>query len=144
MSKKSRDIELFIVDIFVALEKIRHYCMEFENADTFRHSSLHWDATIRQLEIIGESLNHLLGDMQFMQYAPDYFRKIVNFRNVIVHEYFGIDAEEVWDVVQKKLLLLEDDMRVIIEKIDITAAVESVQNETDDPVVLDMLKTLVE
>ena len=54
MSKnKKRDIELFIVDIFVAIEKIREYTQSFNDPSDFQHSSLHWDASIRQLEIMG-------------------------------------------------------------------------------------------
>ena len=45
----------------------------------------------------------------FIVDAPKYFRKIENFRNVIVHEYFGVDEEEVWDVVTNKLMLLNAD-----------------------------------
>lgn len=143
MSKKSRDIELFIVDVFVALEKIRLYTYEFDCADGFRHSSLHWDATIRQLEILGEALNHLLNDEIFSSYAPKYFRKIVNFRNVIVHEYFGIDEEEVWDVVNNKLMMLSDDMKIIVKEIDITLAVLSVLDEVEDIDIKNMLQKLI-
>jgi len=143
MSKKSRDIELFIVDIFVSLEKIKQYTLDFKNADSFKHSNLHWDATIRQLEIVGEALNHLLTDDKFATYAPKYFRKIVNFRNVIVHEYFGIDEEEVWDVVTHKLIMLNDDMRVIVKKINITSAVLSVLDEVEDSDMKNMLKKLI-
>ncbi len=142
MSKKARDIELFIVDIFVALEKIKLYTSDFKTADSFRHSSLHWDATIRQLEILGEALNHLLNDKNFSTNAPKYFRKIVNFRNVIVHEYFGIDEEEVWDVVIRKLSVLKVDLIVLVEEIDISSAVLSVQNEIEDEDIKKMLKEL--
>lgn len=140
MSKKARDIELFIVDIFVALEKIELYTGAFKTADSFRHSSLHWDATIRQIEILGEALNHLLNDESFSTYAPKYFRKIVNFRNVIVHEYFGIDEEEVWDVVINKLKLFNIDMTIIVKEIDISSAVLSVQNEIEDEDIKRMLQ----
>lgn len=122
MSKKSRDLELFIVDIFVALYKIKDYTQTFDNASDFSHSSLHWDATIRQLEIIGESLNYLLDDEKFTSHAPKYFRKIVNFRNVIIHGYFGIDMDEVWDVVEVKLTELNRDMLEMIKHIDISHA----------------------
>ena len=143
MFKKTRDIELFIVDVFVSLERIRLYTIDFESADSFKHSNLHWDATIRQLEILGEALNHLLNDEKFSSYAPKYFRKIVNFRNVIVHEYFGIDEEEVWDVVTNKLMLLNVDMKVIVKEIDISSAVLSVEEEIEDANIIQMLQKLI-
>lgn len=123
-NKKQRDIELFIVDIFVAIEKTREYTSTFQNVSDFKHSSLHWDATIRQLEVIGEALNKLLEDTKFKLLAPIYFRKVVSFRNNIVHGYFGIDADEVWSVVTRHLHLLEVDLSNIIrDNIDISEAI---------------------
>ena len=49
-NNKKRDIELFIVDIFVAIEKVKEYTQSFNNPSDFQHSSLHWDASMRQLE----------------------------------------------------------------------------------------------
>ena len=90
MSKK-RDISLYLVDIFVAIKKIENYTKIFKNASEFRYDSLHWDATIRELEIIGESIKNILNNLSNTLKTPNYFRKIVNFRNIITHEYFGID-----------------------------------------------------
>jgi len=116
MSKsKKRDIELFIVDIFVAIQKIKEYTKTFDNPSDFQHSSLHWDATIRQLEIIGVALNKLLEDDKFNTLAPTYFRKIVNFRNTIVHGYFGVDVEEVWNIITQKLEILRVDLTLIVK-----------------------------
>ncbi|WP_428738386.1 HepT-like ribonuclease domain-containing protein [Sulfurimonas sp.] len=126
MSKKKRDIELFIVDTFVSIQKIKGYVAPFHNPNDLLHSSLHWDATIRQLEIIGEALNKLLEDEKFKANSPEYFRKIVNFRNNIVHGYFGIDLDEVWNVITVHLDILENDMKKILKNnIDIKDAVES-------------------
>jgi uncharacterized protein with HEPN domain len=95
-NKIERDIELFIVDVFVAIKKINNY------TDDFQHSGLHWDATIRQLEIIGEALNKLLDDDKFKLIAPSYFR------NAIAHGYFGIDLDEVWNIIQVVILIVEN------------------------------------
>ncbi len=124
MSKQHRDIELFIVDIFVSLQKIETYLINFDNKEEFRQDSLHWDATIRQLEIIGEALNKLLNNEDFSRLSPKYFRKVVNFRHVIVHGYFGIDLDEVWDVLTEKIILLKKDMDIIVKgNIDLSEAV---------------------
>ncbi len=122
--KKQRDIELFIVDVLVAIQKIKEYIKPFDNPNDFQYSSLHWDASIRQLEIIGEALNRLLENENFNSLSPKYFRKIVNFRNAIVHGYFGIDLEEVWNIITQKLDILEIDLLQIVEKnIDLTEAI---------------------
>lgn len=126
MSKKKRDLELFIVDILVSIQKIKNYTNTFNNPSDLLHSGLHWDASIRQLEIIGEALNKLLEDEKFNLLAPEYFRKVVNFRNNIVHGYFGIDIDEVWNVITLHLDTLQDDIfKIIKNNIDIQNAIDS-------------------
>ena len=123
MSEK-RNLELFIVDVLVSIQKVKEYIKPFDNASDFVHSSLHWDASMRKLEIIGEALNKLLEDENFNSLSPTYFRKIVNFRNAIVHGYFGIDIDEVWDIVTNKLQILENDLlRIVESNIDIIDAI---------------------
>jgi uncharacterized protein with HEPN domain len=146
MSKKQRDIELFIVDILVAVRKIEEYIKEFDDKEEFRQDSLHWDATIRQLEIIGEALNKLLEDESFEKASPKYFRKVVNFRNVIAHGYFGIDIDEVWNVLTQKLDMLDVDLRKIVKGgIDLTDAINSEISEykrLDDNLIVNFLKSI--
>ncbi len=147
--KKQRDITLFIVDIFVAITKIKEYIEPFDDEDGFRHSSLHWDASIRQLEVIGEALNNLLEDEYFASISPKYFRKIVNFRNVIAHGYFGIDTEEVWDVISNKLILLNNDLHNVVNNadIDLVYAIETTIDEyiaLNDKLIVNYLKTFRE
>jgi len=113
-NKKKRDLELFILDILISIVKIKEYIKDFDNANDFQHSSLHWDASMRNLEIIGEALNKLLEDENFNKLAPSYFRKVVNFRNSIIHGYFGIDLDEVWDIITVKLEILNIDLNKIV------------------------------
>jgi len=112
MSK--RDNSLYIVDIFIAINKIQRYTKKFTNADDFKWSELEWDATIRELEIIGEATNTLIKS-EILENKK--YRKIVDFRNIIIHGYFGIDEDEVWSVVTNKLTLFYKDLKsIIIEK----------------------------
>ncbi len=128
MSKKAnnRAIELFVLDVLVAVDKIRNYTGIFGDKADFRHSPLHWDATIRQFEVMGEALKNLLENDSFFSSAPKYFRKIVDLKNVITHGYFGIDLEEVWDITQNKLAKLSEDIfRIVISiKLDMMVALE--------------------
>ncbi|PLY08045.1 MAG: hypothetical protein C0625_03610 [Arcobacter sp.] len=114
----SRDLSLYIVDIFIAINKIQRYTKEFANAEDFKWSELQWDATLRELEIVGEATNTLikLGLLENEKY-----RKIVDFRNLIVHGYFGIDENEVWNVVQDKLSPFLYELKEVImeQNIDI-------------------------
>ena len=146
MSKKQRDIELFIVDIFVAIKKASEYIKDFDDKEEFRQDSLHWDATIRQLEIIGEALNKLLEDESFSKLSPKYFRKVVNFRNIITHGYFGIDIDEVWNVLTLKLDMLNDDLKDIVQdNINLSIAIKSEIHEYEklnDKAIVNFLKSI--
>jgi uncharacterized protein with HEPN domain len=144
MSKK-RDIELFIVDLLLAIHKVKLYTKEFSSYDDLQYSGLHWDASMRQLEIVGESINRLLDDEFFASLSPKYFRKVVNFRNSIVHGYFGIDAEEVWDIIKNKLDILEVDLLSIIEKhFDLSYAISLEIEEYKNIKDIEMVKYLTQ
>lgn len=110
MSK--RDIEFYIVDIFIAHNKIKRYISKFDTPQDFLYSELEWDASIRQLEIIGEATKFLIRNNTL----DKSYKTIVNFRNHINHEYFGIDENIVWDVVTNLLEQYIKDLKKIVEK----------------------------
>ena len=56
----SREIEFYIVDILIAIDKIKRYTAQFSCANELLSSEIYWDGVIRELEIIGEATKHLL------------------------------------------------------------------------------------
>lgn len=64
------------------------------------------DAVIRNLEIIGEAVRNLPVELRH-QHPSISWRSIRALRNVLIHEYFGVDLEIVWRVVNKRLPLLK-------------------------------------
>jgi uncharacterized protein with HEPN domain len=123
----NRDITLYIVDIFIAIDKLENYTQEFNTAAELLYSDIHWDACIRELEIIGEATKFLLND----NLLDSQYRRIVNFRNQIIHGYFGIDENIVWDILKNKLSVYQVDLEEIIQKqnIDLTHAINHAKNE---------------
>jgi len=107
-----RKVEFFIVDILIAYNKIKRYIAKFDNANDFLHSELQWDATIRELEIIAEATKHLIKQ----NILDKSYQMIVDFRNHINHEYFGIDENIVWDVVQNLIDEFLNDLKKIIQE----------------------------
>jgi uncharacterized protein with HEPN domain len=131
MSK--RDAEFYFIDIFIAIYKIELYTSNFSSGEDLLYSMLEWDATIRELEIIGEATNSLI-KLEVLENKK--YRKIVDFRNTIIHGYFGIDEDEVWSVVTTKLTLFAKELKSIIIEKDISvtdviacAKVESIKNK---------------
>ena len=75
----NRDITFYILDIFIGIYKIELYTKKFNNADELLNSMLEWDATMRQLEIIGEATKWLI-KLDVLDNKK--YRKIVDFRNI--------------------------------------------------------------
>jgi uncharacterized protein with HEPN domain len=108
----NREVEFYIVDICIAYNKIKRYTSSFKNAQEFLHSELEWDATIRELEIIGEATNQLIKS----NILDKEFRIIVDFRNQINHGYFGINENIVWEVVSEYLDEFYQNILLITKK----------------------------
>jgi uncharacterized protein with HEPN domain len=106
MSK--REIRLLLDDMLQAAIKIRSYT-EGYNYELFLEDEKTTDAVVRNFEIIGEAANRI--DPQFRNQYPDIeWKRIRGFRNRIVHDYFGIDYEIVWDIIEYYLDELIDNL----------------------------------
>jgi uncharacterized protein with HEPN domain len=99
MSK--RDYNLYIEDIVDSAGAIKQFvgCMSF---DEFMKDRKTYSATIREYIVIGEAISVIIDLLE--QKAPNYpWRMVKDFRNFIVHEYFGVDGQIVWDLTTKEL-----------------------------------------
>jgi uncharacterized protein with HEPN domain len=81
--------------------------------DVFMVTS-HWqDAVIRQLEIIGEATKRLSQDL-CAQYTVVPWRRIAGLRDVLIHDYMGVDLATVWEVTQRDLPVLKRQLELIL------------------------------
>jgi len=100
-----REKELFLLDIIVAIEKIRDVSQNYEKGEDLKYSYKDWDTVIREFEIIGEAMRYCI---QFGLFDNDKEkRKVIDFRNILTHKYFGIDADAVLNIAKKHLDWLE-------------------------------------
>ncbi len=97
----SRDPRLFLEDIRESCLKILRYT-EGLDFDSFSSDEKTKDAVTRNLIIIGEAVKHLPKELQD-RYAQVNWRSIAGLRNIVVHEYFGVDEEILWDVITNKV-----------------------------------------
>ncbi|RLC17867.1 MAG: hypothetical protein DRI57_09210 [Deltaproteobacteria bacterium] len=81
--------------------------------EEFRESSLIRSATIRQFEIIGEAANAVSEEFE-NQHPEIPWRLWANFRNVLIHQYFGVDYAEVYKTVQNDMPELKSHIRNIL------------------------------
>jgi len=108
----SRDYKVYLEDILEAIRKIREFTSGTSLAALSKDART-LDAVIRNLEVIGEAVKRLPEEIKNQQ--PDMeWRKIAGLRDILIHEYFGINVEVVWDVVQHKLSGLEEAARKLL------------------------------
>ena len=83
--------------------------------DGFVNNSMMFNATLRQLEIIGEASNRLTESLLIDN--PDIpWARIIGLRNLVIHEYFGIDDFTIWNVIKINLPDLKDKVGKLVQK----------------------------
>ena len=90
--------------------------MEFTNGLTrteFKNSLLHQNAVLKSLETIGEAASRL-SDTTRTLHSEIPWRKIIGMRNRLVHVYFDVDIDTVWDAVQNDLPKLKSQLEAIV------------------------------
>lgn len=108
----TREWKFRIDDIIKAIEKIENY-LKGVDLKRFHSESLLEDAVIRNLEIIGEASNHIPEDVR-LRYPEIPWHQMKGIRNILIHEYFGVDSETVWNTVQSDLPRLKIQLLKII------------------------------
>ncbi len=98
--------------IFDAIEEVEKYTSDVSFSD-FEQNSMMLHASVRQLEIIGEASNHLSKEI-IATYQTVEWKQIIGFRNLLIHEYFGVDIAVVWNVIQFDLPHLKNEIIIII------------------------------
>jgi len=111
----NRNINLYLDDIIDSSKAI-HGFLDGMSFEEFCHDRRTYSATIREFIVIGEAIGALMDvlDKRF----PDYeWRMIKDFRNFIVHEYFGVDERIIWDAAQIELGALESKILCLKDEI---------------------------
>ena len=101
--------------ILEAIDEILNYIDNYD-FDKFLNDSKTKFASIKQLEIIGEAANHISEEAK-IKFANIEWQKITGLRNILVHEYFGIDENIVWGIIVKDLPELKKSIQGILLKI---------------------------
>jgi uncharacterized protein with HEPN domain len=95
-----------------AISEIETFTKNADFAD-FSSNSMLFSACVRQLEIVGEAVNRLSDEL--IANNPDVeWRKVTGLRNMLIHEYFGIDDKLIWSVIQKNIPDLKNKVDKIV------------------------------
>jgi uncharacterized protein with HEPN domain len=100
-----KDDRLYLIHIKECIERIEAY---LGNADReeFLKSTLMQDAVIRNLQVLAESSQRLSDEAKDNRQDIDWY-KIAGFRNILVHDYLGLDLDTVWNIAINELPLLK-------------------------------------
>ena len=96
------EIESYLVDV------------EFES---FMQNSMMRFACIKQMEIIGEASDHVTDEIK-TEFSEIEWAQIKGMRNVFVHEYFGVDAQIVWEIIKTDIPILKERIVEILQSLD--------------------------
>jgi len=109
-----RDPRLYLSDILDSSSAIQEFVhgLSFEE---FCNDRKTYSAVIREFEIIGEAVGKISDELKLKH--PDIeWQDIKDFRNLLTHEYFGVDMEIVWKIIQDDLPVLMEAVREILRE----------------------------
>jgi len=106
-----RDYKLFIKDILTSINKIDDFIGDI-NLDEFLKDEKTKSAVVREIEVIGEATKNI-PEIIRKKYKDLPWIDMAKMRDKIIHFYFGVDYEIVWEVVKKRL----PEIKFLIEKI---------------------------
>jgi len=104
-----------LMNMLDAIDKIKQYCSSSVSADDFFGDIQAFDASLMNFIVIGEMVRKLSNELITASNAEIDWFKIKGFRNILAHNYFGVDAEEVWQIIHNSLPKLETQLKNLIK-----------------------------
>ena len=114
-----KDPKIFISHILECIEKIEQYLQGKSKEDVLDSSQLQ-DAVIRRIEIIGEAAKNIPDKIQD-EHPEIQWNEAKGMRNILIHEYFGVDLDLTWEVAKKDLPNLKKQMIALKEDLHSTS-----------------------
>ena len=96
-----RPYKVRIEDIIQAMNKIEHYTKGMSRK-RFMKDELTVDAVVRNLEVIGEAARNI-PDSVVEEHSHISWHRMIGLRNILIHQYFGVDKDIVWDIITEDL-----------------------------------------
>ncbi len=104
----ARDELLYLRHVLDAINTVEEYLRGIDGKQ-FEATRLLQDGVIRQIEIIGEAVRHVSKDVR-KTYPEIPWVDIAGMRDKLIHGYFGVDIEKVWDTAQEDLPVLKQQV----------------------------------
>lgn len=106
--------KVFVGHILESIDLIQVYTEQLTEGEFFVHQQVQ-DAVIRRLEIIGEAVKNLSSEVK--RKRPNIpWQQIAGMRDVLIHEYFGVDLKLTWKTVEKDLPFLKQELLSLLQE----------------------------
>jgi len=107
-----KDDQLYLIHILECIERIESYTQGGREA--FQKSKMSQDAVIRNFEVMGEAAKNVSeATRRIHPKVP--WKRIAGFRDVLIHDYLGVDLGEVWNIVEQHLPPLKQSVKEILK-----------------------------
>lgn len=106
-----RDYKLFIDDIRESTRLIEEYTKNLSESD-FKKDTKVQDAVIRRLEIMGEAVKNIPISLKEKNKHVLWF-EISNFRNLVIHSYYEVYQNRIWETIKEKIPTIKESMKRI-------------------------------
>jgi len=103
-----KDDSVFVAHIMESINYIEKFSRDISKEE-FSRNRLVRNAIVRELEIIGEASKNLSDDFK-IKHKNIEWKPIVGFRDKLIHNYFGLDIERVWNVIEKDLSIFKKQL----------------------------------
>ena len=111
----SREWTFHLTDMLTCCDRISRYASGLTRK-SFETNEMAYDAIIRNIQLLGEAARHIPDETK--RTAPDIeWRSVIAVRNILVHGYFSIDNDIVWDIIQNKIPPMCKSLAVLKSKI---------------------------
>ncbi len=111
-----RNYEVALQDVLDAISNVAEF-VGSKTRDEFSNDKKTLHAVLRNLEVIGEAIKSIPAEVR-RRHADVPWKRIGGLRDVLIHQYFGIDVDIVWNIVENKLPELRQQVETILSQAD--------------------------
>lgn len=111
-----KDYRLYLIHIAECIDRVEQYTAG--GKDDYMKSTLIQDAVTRNLQILAKSSQHVSDPLK-ASHTDVPWRDIAGFRNVLVHQYLGVDLDYVWRVVEDDLPALKQQIHAMLRELGV-------------------------